>query len=61
MMVLAINIITFIIMNSLSIMNCEFIAARLGVLSSDSANQSDWLSMVGLCELLDMLEIVDFI
>lgn len=61
MMVLAINIITFIIMNSLSIMNCEFITARLGVLSSDSANQSDWLSMVGLCELLDMLEIVDFI
>jgi hypothetical protein len=60
-MVFAINIITFIIMNLFSIMNCKFIAARLGVLPCDSANQSDWLSVVGLHELLDVLEIVDFI
>lgn len=47
-MMLAINIISFIIMDLLPVVMREFVATRLGVLPRDSANESDGTRVGGL-------------
>jgi hypothetical protein len=57
----AVYIIALVVMDLLAVVNCELVAAWLGILACDSADKCIWLSMRLLNKMLQFLEKANFI